>query len=125
MHKILPMVLTAVMLFQQARADTDMHAPPPIMESSEKKLDGDKIANLRCLEEARKRVVLDLEADAGSERISWRKVYGYVSRYDILKEAGDDRGGITRIHTVLVLWTLDCKALHLATYPMYKLPTGN
>ena len=117
MLKRFALLLLSVMLNQQALASmksSDMRAPPALMDSSEQQLQRSEIDDLRCLDDARKRIVAAHEADVASERVSRSDEFGYVFRYDVVTTENDDRGNEFRIHAILVIWSDDCKMLKLA-----------
>jgi len=96
-------------------------SPPPMMDPQERALDPNDVDSLRCLDEARKRIVAQYGVLAGSERVSRSDTYGYVYRYTIVRRVDHGSGG-RDVRTILVLWTTNCKTFRIATYPTFELP---
>jgi hypothetical protein len=97
----------------------DFDSPPPTRAPSERELNGDDVARLRSLDNARKNLIAGYGATAESEQATHSDKYGYVYRYDIERYVDEEDDGRMIVHTILVLWTTDCRALSIATYPTF------
>jgi hypothetical protein len=96
-------------------------APPPTREPSERDLNDNDIARLRFLDGPKRDIIAKLGATPESEQLSHGDNYGYVSRYDVASSIDDPRVGKGIVQSILVLWTTDCKAFRIATYPTFEL----
>ena len=96
-----------------------LNSPPPTRAPSERELNDRDVARLRFLDNARRNLVAGYGATEESEQATHSDAYGYVYRYNMERYVDDEGDGRMIVHTILVLWTADCRAFSIATYPTF------
>jgi hypothetical protein len=92
------------------------------MDRLERSLTSDQIAKSPCTDLARG-VASKLPGTLmDSETASLSDEFGHVYRYDMATPI-EVRGVSHRVHATLVVWSKDCEAVMIATYPTFELPS--
>jgi hypothetical protein len=114
--------ISALLLMGTAQAtisaDNSMRLPAPTIDASERRLNDSAVAELHCRDEIRSTIAVPLSATLASEKVSRNSEFGEIYRYDIYLIVTDARGKAHPSHTILVVYTKDCKAISTVTYPM-------
>jgi hypothetical protein len=100
-----------------------MRAPPSTMDRSERVLSSREAAKSPCTNLARSIAGATPGIVMRSEKVSRSDDFGYVYRYRIVQSI-EHEGKIVRSRSVLVVWSKNCETAQLATYSMFRLPSG-
>ena len=112
----------AAVLMQIPLAISHWATPPSKMDRPERSLTSDQIAKSPCTDLARSFAGKLPGTLMDSETASLSDEFGHVYRYDMVNPI-EFRGVTHRVHTILVVWSKDCEAVMIATYPTYELPS--
>ena len=91
-------------------------SPPPFSAEAEQALDRPQMAPPPCTERARAIAAKYPDVILESEKVSYSETFGYIFRFSMVDEFHDLHDKY-EVHSVLVIWSPDCKTFQLATYP--------
>jgi hypothetical protein len=117
-------VATILMLLPVGAAQTIIPTPPSMIEQHEHVLSTSEIAASPCTDLARSVARKMPGVTLDSEKVSLNAEFGHIYRYDLVDPI-EYKGTIHQVHTILVVWSNDCKTCMIATYPTFQLPDSS